>query len=50
MCITDNTLCDKNCVYFRGEIIVAKPLDYEKQMLYSLKVVASDGKTVSKYN
>lgn len=33
-------------IYFRGEIIVAKPLDYEKQTLYSLRVVASDGKTV----
>ncbi|KFM63488.1 Fat-like cadherin-related tumor suppressor-like protein, partial [Stegodyphus mimosarum] len=28
-----------------GEIIVSKPLDYEKQTLYSLRVVASDGKT-----
>ncbi|XP_054709710.1 cadherin EGF LAG seven-pass G-type receptor 3-like [Uloborus diversus] len=28
-----------------GEIIVAKPLDYERQMKYSFRVVASDGKT-----
>ncbi|CAL1294523.1 unnamed protein product [Larinioides sclopetarius] len=28
-----------------GEIIIAKPLDYERQTLYSLRVVASDGKT-----
>nr|XP_015921109.1 protocadherin Fat 4 isoform X2 [Parasteatoda tepidariorum] len=28
-----------------GEIIIAKPLDYEKRTFYSLRVVASDGKT-----